>query len=464
MSPFSFHASSNPTSPSPRKVALFATLAGALCLTLGGLPAATATPSTQDSPSDSPVDTILADGVEVTLNGQYLIAADGDPLAPETVIHLDSGKFVPVDAASVDPSVDSGDMVLATVEVPGAFIASLPPETLAEIAASGDVGAAAAGPVDEGGEVAGLVLDAVANSSERLTVADESVLEVAQSPGSAEAAPPGPYVHTMHVVFITRDSRRVFWTKSQLDGYVNGLSQWWNRESRGAVTATYNWNDVIGIQSDVQCSSSLPEVQSAATNALAAAGQPVYDWTTNTSQHHLVVLTASDEEIGGCSHSFAGHGWLLRDFSSPGAMRNIVSASADTSQSPPLSTFIHETGHNFGLSHAGSLTCPSGKLDGEHAGTGACSVANYGNQYNIMGYSYGSVPYSILSSQKAQEHLITDGEGYLTIASPVTGGLYTISAASTQDLSARQGLRILDSVGGQQRTYWVDYLSNAEGG
>ncbi|MDR1295423.1 MAG: hypothetical protein LBK59_10840, partial [Bifidobacteriaceae bacterium] len=449
------------TAARPPCKALGAVLACLMSLTLGGTPAATAASPTP--PGADSLAALIADGVDVAVTGQYLVAADGDPQAPESVVRLDSGAFVPVDPASVDPAVESGDMIAATVEVPGAIVASLPSATLAEIAASGDIPATATGPIDAGGDLAGLVLDAAAESSEHLVVADESVLEVAQSPGSAEAVP-GPYVHTMHVVFITRDSRRVFWTKAQLDGYVNGLSQWWNRESRGAVTATYNWNDVVGIQSDVQCSSSLLEVQTAATNALAAAGKPVYNWTTNASQHHLVVLTASDEETGSCSHSFAGHGWLLADFSSPGAMRNIVSASADTSQPSPLSTFIHEMGHNFGLSHAGSLTCAAGTFDGPITGSGACTVANYGNQYNIMGYSYGSLAYSILGSQKTREHLITNGEGYLTVDQPVSDGVYAISAASTTDLTARQALRIVDSAGGQQRTYWVDYLANAEGG
>ncbi|MDR1295102.1 MAG: hypothetical protein LBK59_09155, partial [Bifidobacteriaceae bacterium] len=421
--------------------------------------------SEPDDPSAAtPVDSLIADGAEISVTGQYLVAADGDPDAPETVVRLDSGTFVSVDAASIDPAVKSGDMIVGTVEVPGSVIAAFPSSTLAEIAAADDVASAAVGPIDGDSDVAGLLLDAVADGSERLAVVDESAVGPAESPGSVDATLPGPYVHTMHVVFITRDSRGVFWTKSQLDGYVNGLSQWWNRESRGAVTATYNWNDVVGIQSDIQCSSSLSDVQTAATVALQQAGKPVYSWTSNASQHHLVVLTASDEETAGCSHGFSGHGWLLTDFSSPGAMRNIVSANADMSQLSPLGTFIHETGHNFGLAHAGSLGCPSGGFDGDLTGSGACSVSNYGNRYNIMGSSSGGQPYSILASQKAKEHLIDDGEGYLTINTPVSNGLYTITTASTTNMTARQGLRILDSMNGQSRTYWVDYFANAEGG
>ncbi|MDR1152844.1 MAG: hypothetical protein LBK72_10325, partial [Bifidobacteriaceae bacterium] len=419
-----------------------------------------------DPPASGPLDSLITDGAEVALTAQYLVAADGDPQIPETVLYLDSGKFVSVDAATVDPGVESGDVITATVDVPGSVIASLPPATQDEIAAADGAGAPVAGPIDAESDLGVLLLDAVGEASESLTVNDESKVEVAQSPGSAEATLPGPYVHTMHFVFITRDSRGVFWTKDQLDGYVNGLSQWWNRESRGAVTATYNWNDVIGIQDDIQCSSSLEDVQTVATQALQRAGQPVYGWTDTSGrhQHHLVVLTASDEETSGCSHSFSGHGWLLNNFSSPGAMRNIVPANANMSQPYPLGTFIHETGHNFGLAHAGSLSCASGKFDGDLTGSGACSVSNYGNIYNIMGSSYDGQPHSILASQKAKESLIDDGEGYLTINTPVNNGLYTITAASTTNTSARQGLRILDSVNGQSRTYWVDYFATAEGG
>ncbi|MDR1294322.1 MAG: hypothetical protein LBK59_05115 [Bifidobacteriaceae bacterium] len=460
---------------------LYAALAGALTLTTVGVPASCALAAAQiqitapapsaasliavsaddDAPGSAEVlDTLIADGVEVTLTGQFLQTADGDPQAPETVVALDSGQFVTIDPESVEPSIASGDMIAATVKVPGTAVASLEADMRIDL-----VKAADAGPLAASDEVPGQLLEAAANTDGPLHLEEASVMESAAQ--AAASTLPGPYVHTLHFVFMARDDRGVFWSREQLDAYVNGMAEFWIRESRGAVNFVYDWDDVIGTQSPAQCSQSFTEIETAATQALTEANKPTYRWESNDAQHHLVVLTARDEETSPCDHQYGGMAWLLTNFSSPGTIHLIVPTDfdpADTTFPHPL-VFGHEIGHNLGLAHAGGMSCPSGRFDSELTGEDACPWGSSWNSYNMMGASLSSGPeYPLSVQQKAAEGMILEGKGYLTIDASVNGAVYTINAGSVPNLAMLQGLRVVDGTGPQQRVYWVDYYANGHNG
>ncbi|MDR0433289.1 MAG: hypothetical protein LBH48_08325, partial [Bifidobacteriaceae bacterium] len=429
--------------------------AAALALGIGGLPALAA--QSAAPPAAGIVDDLVADGVDVALTGQFLVVPDSS----EAVIMFGSEQFIDVESDSVDASVASGDIIQAVVEVPGDLIAELPPEALADIDQAPAVEVSDDAPLDESEEVASVLLDALADSDEPVSVQDATVLE---SPADAMADLPGPYQHTLHFVFMSKDGRGVFWSKNQLDAYVNGISQWWGTESRGAVSGfSYNWNDVVAVQSEAHCTGALATIQSEATDAIRADGQQAYNWTYNSAQRHLVILSPSDENTGSCYTGYAGVGYLLTNFASPGSLHAIVGANADTgAPTYPLSTFVHEMGHNFGLAHSGSMQCPAGHMDGEKTGTDACSVSNYGNIYNIMGSSTIRMEHSIMGEQKYMEGVIEDGSGYTTVMGPRNGARYTLTPARTPDRDDPQALRIIDNSYGGSVTYWVDYYDTVE--
>ena len=105
------------------------------------------------------------------------------------------------------------------------------------------------------------------------------------------------------------------------------------------------------------------------------------------------------------------------------------------------SVYGHELGHNFGLLHAGSLTCAN-KVIG-----GSCSVTEYGDQFDIMGNS-------------STMHINAQQKDYL-------GWLPTSSVLTQSAGSGTYALTPVELAGGTtyavtvptraNRTYWMEY-------
>src|SRR6202163_3082657 len=108
-----------------------------------------------------------------------------------------------------------------------------------------------------------------------------------------------------------------------------------------------------------------------------------------------------------------------------------------------LWVYGHELGHNFGLWHAGSLTC-SGQVIG-----GSCSVAEYGDPFDVMGNLY---PGHFNSMQKSVL-------GWIPASSVKThtsgSATYTLSPLENSGQST-YAVKIPASTI-PPRTYWIEY-------
>src|SRR5207244_5634975 len=103
----------------------------------------------------------------------------------------------------------------------------------------------------------------------------------------------------------------------------------------------------------------------------------------------------------------------------------------------------HEMGHNFGLLHAGSLSC------GALAIGGACGVSEYGDPWDTMGNQramhFNSRQKSLLNwipGSSVLTHSLGSSATY-TLAPIETGGATTYAVKVTTNSS--------------QRTYWIEY-------
>jgi len=105
----------------------------------------------------------------------------------------------------------------------------------------------------------------------------------------------------------------------------------------------------------------------------------------------------------------------------------------------------HELGHNFGLLHAGSLTCPGAAI-----GCGATgSVAEYGDPFNTMGNSGNTGHFD--ATQKEILGWITPTQ----VKTHASGtAIYTLSPIETGGLST-YAVKIPTS--NANRTYWLEY-------
>jgi M6 family metalloprotease-like protein len=97
----------------------------------------------------------------------------------------------------------------------------------------------------------------------------------------------------------------------------------------------------------------------------------------------------------------------------------------------------HEQGHNYGLSHAHSLTCSTGVL------TGTCSFVEYGDDYDAMGSSW----YAAHFSAKQKNQL-----GWLA-ATTLTPGTSTLLAPLEGTTGTRAAVVNISAT----RSYWVEY-------
>jgi hypothetical protein len=432
-------------------------------LAAGALAASMAPPVNADEtrpPDPAAGAAVIRDGVEVAVTGHFFPLGDAEPGQPDAFVRTADDIYVPVDRAGLAPEISPADTIAAVVEIPGEAVADLPPADLALLV---EADAASPGPLPATDDAAVVALEAAAQTGTEVAVAESAVVA---SAAQAAAAVPGPYQHTFHVVFMSSQNRGVFWTQTQLDDYMQRLNDFWVREGRGAITSiTYDWNEVIGITSTVQCGGSLQAIQNAATTARAAASLTNYDWLYNQSQHHLIVLTPSEEEsLPGCRHGYGGLAWVLNGFESGGAMHNIVSVNENTSQLTWAGEALaHETGHNFGLEHAGEFFCPVGHSEGSLGGN-PCYFIEYGNDFNVMGNNTNALNYPLNAFQKTKTSLIDEGEGYITLADGSASGVYTLARADTQDTEALQGIRIVENAGLAHRTYWLDYYPMVQGG
>ncbi len=103
-------------------------------------------------------------------------------------------------------------------------------------------------------------------------------------------------------------------------------------------------------------------------------------------------------------------------------------------------TGAHELGHNFGLGHANLEYCPSA----------SCSIYNYGNIYNVMGFVRGAfLPPALDTAAREFLDLDDNVQNVTSVGSPVPVHLLPRSSGA--------GLKVVDPV--SSAVYFVEYRS-----
>ncbi|MDR1151373.1 MAG: hypothetical protein LBK72_02655, partial [Bifidobacteriaceae bacterium] len=446
------------------------TTAVLLALTSTSLPALASPPSphashlsarTQDSASEDLIDALEVAGAHVEVTGYLTEVADVPDGQPDTFISV-GDVIVPIDPESVTGTASSGDKISTTIDVPGDVLSSLPAAEKATLALATDLTDAADGPVQATGDTGRVLLKALSDTATEAAATHTQVLESAAEVLDELS---GPYHHTLQVVLMSRLGAGMYWSKTDLDEYVEGISQWWQRESRGMITSIdYDWNEVIAVNSDSYCSGYTAATQEVVNTALREAGLDVFDWFGNLEQRHLLVLTPQSEKTWGVCFprssngiEYQGIGSVGTGFGSGGYMHII--GDPITHSSRPNNTVVHEFGHNFGYRHSGAAFCPAGKVD-QPIPSPECTADAYANHFNVMGDSSEGVYYPINAMQKSDNGVIDKGVGYLELSGVVTGDEFVLTQASTPATTDLQGLKIIDHESPTQtRTYWIDYYT-----
>jgi hypothetical protein len=406
------------------------------------------------------LDPLIAEGAEVAATGE-LMEVVADPSGEITwYLETDDDTGIEVDPETVPAGLGTGDEIAAVVEVPGEAIAALDGKAAEELAATSQITQAAAGPVAEASDTGAALLEAAQDAEEDAALTQVTVLETAAAAVQAEASTaafPPIGAHHLRFVFMSRDGRGKFYDATALDRFVTELSNYWVRESHGAISHfTYSWDEAVSAQSDIMCEDNF--------NGLINEGATALGMTraqATTTRNHLVVLTPSETSSTCNTGGYSGMASVGSSLAAGGAIHMFVNVGYPSSHGH-LSA--HEFGHNVSLRHAGTGTCPEGIVDGPFTAEGPCTVSGvndtYGDHRNVMGW--GAPDTTLNSFQKYSLGLITQGEGIVELDAN-TDRYFTLAPSSTTDLTTLQGLRIYDRTGGISRVYYVDYDKGAGG-
>jgi hypothetical protein len=255
---------------------------------------------------------------------------------------------------------------------------------------------------------------------------------------SAAVASPTPAAHHAYVAVINNRGS-VNLSSSQIQSYARGVTDYWVRESNGAITSF----PVAGFAS--YASSAAPGTSSGcgminptAVWNEAAAKFPGVNFSL--AGNHLMIMLADE-----CGHAGpAGVGTVGHSIASGGD-------SMMTLGDGRLQVGVHEVGHNLSLDHANVEYCPS-----------SCHISEYLNLHSVMGMAINDfAPTALDSPYRYLLGVASPGE--IQDVSVGSGGASTVITASLKPrggISGLRGLRVTDPVSGA--TYFVDYRSGTE--
>lgn len=230
-------------------------------------------------------------------------------------------------------------------------------------------------------------------------------------------------------------------TPARVQAQVAAAAAYWRDETAGMVTfsvdRTHGW-----YRSGLACA----HTSALWSQASALFGSPAETFG-NAGRHLVIVVPPARAAAAGCGYGFGTQSEGTAAALRPGQGGGTVFV---TNTTPSL--LAHELGHNLGLDHAGSLTCPGvqdGRYDGRRWSHG-CRVREYDDLFDVMGYS--SPGY---------------GEGHLNVAHVDELGLepnairtagpgrstYLIPALSRRGAPGR-GVKLIDGSGA---VYYLEY-------
>ncbi len=201
-----------------------------------------------------------------------------------------------------------------------------------------------------------------------------------------------------------------------------GVANFYSDASYGqqqlAVTVTSTW-----VTMNLAATCSYTNIAPAAETA-AAALSPTY----NASNYNFVVYVFPSQSCGWAGLAYVG---------------NPHKAFINGTNSFNTKTVGHEMGHNFGLLHAGSLSCGSGASIG-----GNCSAAEYGDPFGTMANSH------VMHFNAAQKSILN----WIPASSVKTHTSGSVNYTLTPiEMAGGSTYAIKIPTGSSSRTYWLEY-------
>jgi len=253
-------------------------------------------------------------------------------------------------------------------------------------------------------------------------------------------------VHKIYAVLVTPSNiagtaATAEQTATKAAAAISHASTYWSAQSGGKITFALQ-GTVPWYKSAYSCETSTTSNQIWADAATKASNQLGYVDAQNT---HLVLFFP--EAVGtNCSSGAIG-------LASVGASTNSggVVWSAGTDSNIGKSTLSHELGHNLSYGHANWADCDTATPQPGAAGTTGCTIRNYGDILDVMGFGITQFTGGTLSAPHAIRSGIWDDSAFAIAASNTTQS-YTLNAVSSN--SGLRSVIVEDNLG---VNYFVEF-------
>lgn len=348
------------------------------------------------------------------------------PSGTDVAIRLPAGDRLPLTTAG---SARPGDRVEVTVSVPtavaraaraGAAVEGIEGTVQLgrdEVAVAATVPAASDSPLSEATQ------ESVVTSGATAAVQTVKVLNRADAPATSTGS------HEVVVALVVpRGLKAAPATAAQVTDQVAKASEFWNEQSRGAVTLQ------VG------------RISKPYASAFSCQDSPFQMWTeaaratgfTEAPNRHLVMVLPRAAENAGCSYGLASMGQTP---SSGG-----IAYVADTAW-PVLA---HELGHNLGLAHAKSLECQDVTDVPLRRRPGSCGIEEYGDPFDVMAASASDSAGSLSTVQASRLGFVDQSS-----VVDVTSGTHRVVLNPVSSLRGVRAVRVRDPRSGA--TYFVEF-------
>lgn len=278
-----------------------------------------------------------------------------------------------------------------------------------------------------------------------------------------------PITHTLYIAYATRATipttpegkaafKDSFLSKTDLDALIAQTSEYWKRETKGAIAEIkYDWDEVQSFQ--IPASYPIWDRFSASASTyggLSTEQFPNVDVRSSSATHIVTFVKSAEVRREVSSIDMAGQGDMgAPSLTASGNIRILLSDTPLNQRATDSRSLAHEFGHNLGLDHAGVGTCPNSTYDGSFT-SGQCQISTYGDGLDLMGT--GDINSTLSAYRKSQLGLLDNG-GRIDISDSYSGST-TLSAVENLDFSRVNEIRITDPWD-PSAVYSIEYRKNA---